>query len=123
MAPPAVSFFSLLTLHPRCSCSCPHATTLGLCQPHEKASPEGNTAYGLVHAWVGQIVLKCDDFKTLFAEWPIARSGASLTLLQVTADLPLLYGCMLASDGRAAIAFSSAGASVCEAEASPERRL
>ena len=72
---------------------------------------------GVVHAWVKQIVLECDDFKTLFAEWPIRAMSASLTLLQVTADLPLPYGGMAASDGHAAIAFSTAGGSIDEAEA------
>ena len=43
--------------------------------------------------------------------------SASLTLLQVTADLPLPYGGMAASDGHAAIAFSTAGGSIDEAEA------
>ena len=70
---------------------------------------------------MGHRVLKCNEFKTLFAEWPISRSGASLTLLQVTADLPLLYGGMAASDGHAVIAFSTAGGSIDEAEACPER--
>ena len=85
------------------------------------APPGFAVKYGLVHAWVGQIVLKCNDFKTLFAIGPISRSGASLTLLQVTADLPLPYGGMAASDGHAAIAFSTAGGSIDEAEACTQR--
>ena len=28
----------------------------------------------MLHAWVGQIVLKCNDFKTLFAIRPFSRS-------------------------------------------------
>ena len=47
--------------------------------------------------------------------------SASLTLLQVTADLPLLYSRMWASDGRATIAFSTVGGSICEAEAGTRR--
>ena len=66
-------------------------------------------------------VLKCNEFKTLFAEWPIRAMSASLTLLQVTADLPLPYGGMAASDGHAAIAFSTAGGSIDEAEACTQR--
>ena len=75
----------------------------------------------MVHAGVGQNVLKCNEFKTLFAEWPIRAISAALTLLQVTTDLPLPYGCMWASDGRAAIAFSTASGSIDEAEACTDR--
>ena len=75
----------------------------------------------MVHAGVRQNVLKCNEFKTLFAEWPIRALGASLTLLQATADLPLLYGGMAASDGHAVIAFSTASGSIDETEACPER--
>ena len=65
---------------------------------HKKMIPPG-----MVHAGVGQNVLKCNEFKTLFAEWPISQSRASLTLLQVTADLPLHNSGVAASAGHATI--------------------
>ena len=33
---------------------------------------------GLLHAWVGQIVLKCNDFKTLFAIRPISPMDSAM---------------------------------------------
>ena len=35
---------------------------------------------GMVHAWVGQIVLKCNDFKTLLSKWPFLELEAAITL-------------------------------------------
>ena len=70
---------------------------------------------------MNQNVLVCNVFKTIFLKWPIRAMSASLTLLQVTADLPLPYSRMWASDGRATIAFSTASGSIDETEACTER--
>ena len=45
-----------------------------------------------MHAWVRQIVLKCDDFKTLFAIGPFSRSRAAMLAAEATPWLqPLSY--------------------------------
>ena len=39
---------------------------------------------GLLHAWVGQIVLKCDDFKTLFAIRPFSPIETAMLAAEAT---------------------------------------
>ena len=48
--------------------------------------------YGLLHAWVGQIVLKCNDFKTIFAIRPISPIKDAMLAAEATPWLqPLSY--------------------------------
>ena len=44
----------------------------------------GPCALGLLHAWVGQIVLKCNEFKTIFAIGPFSRSQDTTLAAEAT---------------------------------------
>ena len=51
-----------------------------------------------MHAWVKQIVLKCDDFKTLFAIRPISPIQAAMLAAEATPWLqPRSHGVAVAS--------------------------
>ena len=54
---------------------------------------------GLVHAWVGQIVLKCDDFKTLFAIRPFSPMEPAMLAAEATPWLQPLSHDMAAASG------------------------
>ena len=43
--------------------------------------------FGVVHPWVGQKLLICDVFKSLFARQRFSRSGDARPLSEATADL------------------------------------
>ena len=76
--------------------------------------------YRMVHAWVGQIVLDCNDFKTKLAKCRDPPMEARSLLVEAMAALPLVHGRTAAWCGRAAITCSTRGASIDGAEAGPE---
>ena len=77
----------------------------------------------MVHAWVGQIVLNCNDFKTKLAKCRDPAMRARALLVEATAALPLMHGGMAAWCGHAAMTCSTPGASIDGAEAGPELSL
>ena len=58
-----------------------------------------NYTRGLVHAWVGQIVLKCDNFKTLFAIRPFSPIEDAMLAAEATPWLQPLSHDMAAALG------------------------
>ena len=72
-----------------------------------------------MHAWVKQIVLKCDVFKTLFAIRPFSPSRAAMRRRQATAWPKSRRHGMTAPCGHAMTGGFSAGDAIHEAEAAP----
>ena len=72
---------------------------------------------GMLQAGVKQTVLNCNDFKTKVAKCRDPPMNARSLLVEAMATLPLMYGCMAAWCGHAAMTFSTPGASIDRAEA------
>ena len=75
----------------------------------------------MLHAGVTHAVLKCNDFKTLFAESPIRAMSARMLLAEATAGLRSRRHRMAAGFWRAMTASFDAGASTHELEACTQR--
>ena len=67
-------------------------------------------ATGMVHAWVRQIVLKCDVFKTIFAIRPFSPLDAAMLAAEATPWLqPRSHGMAAGSDHAMRLRIKQAG--------------
>ena len=73
----------------------------------------------MVHAWVKQIVLKCDDFKTLFAIGPFSRSRDKNLAAEATPWLQPRCHRMAVASGHAMTLRFKAGRALDAQEAVP----